>query len=87
MFGEPNAWIKPRRLGSCVKIVGGGTPSREVARYFGGDIPWATPKDVKQDYLDDAEEHISEEAVSNSATQIVPAGTVLNCGEEQNSSA
>lgn len=77
MFGEPNSWGDPYRLGGCVRMVGGGTPSRDVPRYFSGDIPWATPKDVKQDYLDDAQEHITEEAVSKSATNVVPEGTVL----------
>lgn len=77
LFGDPSSWSNTTKLGDCVKIVGGGTPSRDVARYFDGDIPWATSKDIKQDYLDDAQEHITEDAISKSATNLTPAGTVL----------
>lgn len=80
MFGDPvmnpKGW--PREpLGSLVEIRGGGTPSRARADYFEGDIPWATAKDFRADFMSDTEEHISEEAVAGSAAQLVPVGTVL----------
>lgn len=57
---------------------GGGTPSKERREYWvGGSIPWVSPKDMKVGVLDDAEDYITEEAVDNSATAIVPAGSVL----------
>ena len=77
LFGTPASWKSPRKLRDCVQIVGGGTPSRSSSQYFTGAIPWATSKDVKRFYLADAEEHITEQAVEESATNIVPAGTVL----------
>jgi type I restriction enzyme S subunit len=77
MFGDPPAWIDPVNLGTAVRIVGGGTPSRAETRYFRGDIPWATSKDIKRWYLDDAREHINQEAIDNSATNLVPTGTIL----------
>jgi type I restriction enzyme S subunit len=80
MFGDPvtnpKAWeVKP--LGDLVEIRGGGTPSRARADFFDGSIPWATAKDFKSDFMSDTEEHITDEAVRASATQVVPAGTLL----------
>jgi type I restriction enzyme, S subunit len=80
MFGDPvtnpKRWdVKP--LGDLVDIRGGGTPSRNRADFFQGSIPWATAKDFKSDFMSDTQEHISNEAVRASATQVVPAGTLL----------
>lgn len=64
-------------LGELVKFVGGGTPSRARPEFFAGTIPWATSKDVKNDYMGDTQEHVTEEAIASSATNLVPAGSVL----------
>jgi type I restriction enzyme S subunit len=45
MFGAPPTWQRPRKLGDCVTILGGGTPSRAISRYYTGAIPWATSKE------------------------------------------
>jgi len=71
--------IKRVKLGARVRIVGGGTPSRKVERYFKGSIPWVTVKDLKSSYIYDSQEHISEEAIQDSATNLIPAGTVITC--------
>jgi type I restriction enzyme S subunit len=58
----------------------GGTPSRSVAEYWGGDIPWATAKDVAAvsgRYLEHVEEYISEEGLKNSAAKLLPKGTIV----------
>lgn len=73
----PVGWAESE-LGDCLlSIVGGGTPSRNVATYFEGAIPWFTVKDMKSPKPSDAEEHISEEAVANSATNVVPPNTLI----------
>jgi restriction endonuclease S subunit len=64
-------------LGDVCKFVGGGTPSRAQSKYFQGDIPWATVKDFKTFLIQDTEEHISELAIADSATNIINPGTVL----------
>lgn len=78
MFGD---YFRPSHsqtpLGDLVTITGGGTPSRDVARYYTGSIPWLTSKDMKGKYIDDTEEHVTEEAIENSATKLVPAGSIL----------
>ena len=73
---NPKGWPFAR-LGEVIEFFGGGTPSRENPDFFKGVIPWATSKDMKEEYIDDAEEHITESAIAHSATQVVPAGSVL----------
>ncbi len=60
-----------------VKITGGGTPSRERPEYFRGRIPWLTSKDMRGDYICDTEEHITQEAIKNSCTNLVPADSIV----------
>lgn len=55
----------------------GGTPSKAVERYFTGDIPWITGADLVGPVARNARSFITEEAITSSATNRVPAGTVL----------
>lgn len=55
----------------------GGTPSKEVDAYWQGNIPWISAKDLKVDLISDAQLHISEKAVEETATQLAPVGAVL----------
>lgn len=65
------------RLKHVCRFVGGGTPDTGTAEYWRGDIPWVSPKDMKSSRIRDAEDHISEEALSASASRLVGAGAVL----------
>jgi type I restriction enzyme S subunit len=64
-------------FGELVKITGGGTPARERPEFYQGRIPWLTSKDMKADYIWDTEEHITEKAIEQSATNLVAAGSIL----------
>ena len=58
----------------------GGTPARSAVEYWGGDIPWATAKDVaavSSRYLDQVQECITEQGLESSAAKLMPAGTVV----------
>lgn len=81
MFGDPIENTKGWRTGSlsqlCQKIYGGGTPSKNHPEYFEGMIPWVSPKDMKTDVIMDSIDHITEEAISNSTTNLIPEGSVL----------
>ena len=59
------------------KIVGGGTPSRANKEYFEGNIPWATVKDMGPLFLEDTQEHITEESIRNSATNLIPKDVLV----------
>jgi len=78
MFGDDLDLDKPQlRLGEVVTITGGGTPSRAVEAYFQGQIPWLTSKDMRGLSIYDTQEHITEEAIKNSATKVVPVNSIL----------
>jgi len=65
------------RLGHFGGLLGGGTPSKAHPAFWKGPIPWVSPKDMKRSYIDDAEDHISEEAVAHSAVKPIPPGSLL----------
>ncbi|HVF27427.1 MAG TPA: restriction endonuclease subunit S [Pyrinomonadaceae bacterium] len=58
-------------------IVGGGTPSTNNQAYWKGHIPWVSPKDMKVDYIVRTEDYITELAIEESATTLIPPGRVL----------
>lgn len=64
-------------LGKHIKLVGGGTPSKAIEEYWNGDIPWASVKDFKSEYLSSTQDYISQKGVENSSTRIIPKGTLL----------
>lgn len=80
LFGDPASnpmgW-ETDRLDRLFDVYGGGTPSTTVAEYWQGDIPWVSPKDMKADVISDTEDHISEQAIANSATKLVEKGSIL----------
>ena len=69
--------LERRPLGSLVTITGGGTPSKARPEYYQGDVPWVTPKDMKSWDITDAQDHITEEAIAQSATKLIEPGSVL----------
>jgi len=77
MSNLPKGW-RATLLNEVVdKIVGGGTPSKSVPSYYEGDIPWMTVKDMNKSYLTDTIDHITQEAIDNSSTNVIPAGTPI----------
>lgn len=64
-------------LGELVTIRGGGTPSRSISAYWNGAIRWATVKDFKSTELAETEESITPEGINKSATNVIPAGSVI----------
>lgn len=65
------------RLGDICTFQNGGTPSKNVGRYFDGDVAWITGADITGPVVDSARSFITPEAIANSSTNLVPAGTVL----------
>lgn len=64
-------------LGSLVTVRGGGTPSKDAPRFWGGEIPWITPKDMKRRVLTDAIDHITALAVKETPAKLIEPGAVL----------
>jgi restriction modification system DNA specificity domain protein (fragment) len=66
-----------KRLGDICDFIGGGTPSKSNEDYFNGNIPWATVRDMLEFHLSNTELSISEDAVSESATNVLPKGMII----------
>ena len=81
LFGDPlsndKGWQKVLITEVCHAIFGGGTPSKSYPEYFAGSIPWVSPKDMKSSVISDSIDHITEEAITHSTTNLVPANSVL----------
>ncbi|MEO6546174.1 MAG: restriction endonuclease subunit S [Nitrospiraceae bacterium] len=59
------------------RIVGGGTPSRAVANYWSGDVPWMTVKDFACHSRFGTLENITNEGLKNSASHLIPKHTLI----------
>lgn len=64
-------------IDEIASIVGGGTPTRNNPDYYGGTIPWVTPKDMKSWEITGAQIAITQSGLDNSATRLIPPDSVL----------
>ena len=77
MSGLPSGWAHVS-LDDLGEWRGGGTPSKSTASYWrNGVVPWVSPKDMKRTVIEDAADKLSEAALTNPSTKLVPAGSVL----------
>ncbi|AXS83260.1 restriction endonuclease subunit S [Marinobacter sp. Arc7-DN-1] len=61
-------------------VVSGGTPSREIANFWGGTIPWVTPGELTSlntKTLHLTNESITDEGLRQSGANLLPAGSLL----------
>lgn len=69
-------------LGSLISShVGGGTPSRQVADFWNGNIPWASVKDFSDNNgkLERTEEHITAQGLNSSSSSLIKENTIVIC--------
>ena len=77
-LGEiPPHWETGVPIKYLVKMSGGMTPSTSNPLYWDGDIPWVSPKDMKRPELFDAQDHVTELALSETGLSLVEPGSVL----------
>ena len=79
-FGDPisnNYRLNTCPLGLIGEMSGGGTPSKRVPDYWNGDIPWVSPKDMKSLCISRTEDYITQDAIKDSATSLIPAESLL----------
>nr|WVL53903.1 restriction endonuclease subunit S [Xanthomonas nasturtii] len=60
----------------CAKWYSGGTPSKGVASYWGGDIPWISSKSLTSFFVSDSEDRVTNEGAHN-GTRLVPKDSIL----------
>ena len=67
------------KISDIGEVVGGGTPSTANSDFWGGDIPWISPKDLtgyKSVYISHGENFLTKTGLK-SGTKLLPKGTVL----------
>lgn len=81
MFGDVQEAKKygGKQLKDICNTVTGGTPSTKHAEYYNGTIPWISTVSLGPNYIDGttAKAFITQEAVDNSSTKIIPSGSIL----------
>lgn len=76
-IGEiPESWAVIR-LGDHCSMKSGGTPSRQVAEFWRGTIPWVKTGEINYNVILDTEEKITEQGLRNSSARVFPKGTLL----------
>lgn len=73
---EQPGWAQVR-LGDLGEIIGGATPSKRNPEFWNGEIPWVSPKDMKTDQISDSQDHVSNEAITNSPLRRIPPQSLL----------
>lgn len=69
--------VEWKTLGEIGTWHGGGTPSKSRSEFWeNGSIPWISPKDMGRPIVDTSEDYITEEAVQQSSTKLVPANSI-----------
>jgi type I restriction enzyme, S subunit len=76
LAGLPPNWTWAA-LGEVAEVQIGGTPSRNEASYWKGDVPWVSSGEVANCRISHTRERITEAGLANSSAKLYPTGTVL----------
>ena len=75
--GFTDTW-EQRKLGKIANIIGGGTPSTLVSRYWNGDINWYSPVEIGDKiFVSSSQKKITQLGYEKSSAKLLPIGTVL----------
>jgi type I restriction enzyme S subunit len=66
-----------KQLKDLVKTYSGGTPAKNEDSYWGGDIPWVSPKDFSDFYIYSSIDKITVDGLKNSSTKMVKPNSVI----------
>ncbi|MGN0363086.1 MAG: restriction endonuclease subunit S [Bilifractor sp.] len=74
----PDSWEVMPVSEYCLETKSGATPSRDITEYWeNGTVPWLKSGEVHNGITIETEEFITELAVNNSSTKVLPSDTVL----------
>jgi type I restriction enzyme S subunit len=68
---------KIKSIKDFAKTASGGTPSRTRKDFYDGNILWVKSGELNDNFIDDTEEKITEEALRMSSAKLFPVGTIL----------
>lgn len=74
----PDGW-RWALLSTLAKLESGHTPSRSVAEYWGGDIPWIGIRDATENHgrtISKTHQTVTQAGIDNSSARVLPTGTV-----------
>lgn len=70
--------MEVKTLGELCNIVSGGTPSRSKVEFWNeGTIPWIKIGNIKEKYVNEADEYITQAGLDGSSAKMFAKGTVL----------
>ncbi len=75
--GVPEGWMSVSISDVCLKMNAGGTPNRRNSNYWGNAIKWYKTGELKDCWLIDSDEYLSEEGLNNSSAKLFPPNTIL----------
>ncbi|WP_347020900.1 restriction endonuclease subunit S [Bacteroides finegoldii] len=76
-FPEFSGEWKKSSIREQFELYSGNTPSRMNKNQFDGSINWITSGELKEHYISDTKEKISEEAAKNNSLKLLPVGTFV----------
>ncbi len=76
-LGHKPAHWKVRKIRQCASISGGMTPRMEDRRFWNGDVPWVTPKDMKTMVIHDSRLRVTEAALAETPLRLIQPPAVL----------
>ena len=76
-FKEFDGGWSNKKIGEIAVVTSGGTPSRNIPKYWNGHIPWVTTSLVDLNIINNAEEFITQDGVDNSSAKLFPKNTIL----------
>lgn len=71
----PTEW-KLVRLGDIAQTTSGGTPRRDTANYYGGNIPWVKSGELGDRVVYETNESLTDEGLASSSAKVFPKGTL-----------
>lgn len=72
----PRGWTV-KRLGEIATVSAGGTPSRSVRAYWGGEIPWITTSQIDFTTITEGQQFITKLGLQHSAAKVLAPGCLL----------
>ncbi|WP_151900889.1 restriction endonuclease subunit S [Sulfurimonas hydrogeniphila] len=81
LYELPAGW-EWKQLDDISKLIGGGTPKRNMNEYWdNGNIVWLSPTDLGKIgdiiYISDSKDKITQQGLDKSSAKLLPVGTVL----------
>jgi len=76
-LGEIPAHWRLTKMWVISQATSGATPPRETLRYWDGEIPWVSPKDMKRHFIESSEETVSDAAVAEIGLKLISPPAIL----------